>query len=1259
MAQTPSFERFDLASAPLDEGTVLLEASAGTGKTYTLTGILVRMLLEGAVERVEQALVVTFTVAAADELKNRLRDALQRGLRVCLGGHDDDPFFQGLATFGKKGAKHLRRALDEFDQASVMTIHGFCKRLLDESAFESDEPFDLDFAVDEAPLWQAAAADALRLLQRHDGAMLGAVQHAAKLDPESLVQLYRNWQRYPDVSLEPAEPQLAVRLANLSAAVHQAAAQWDEELLEYVAGFKWLSNKRPTAGDQHEFFEQRSAMLTQQPELCLALFDMLSESRLRRELFKSARPKLEQPFFAMCDAVRSEWLLTQDHLRTFLLLEMRTRLDRHKRERAVLTFDDLLSRTHRAVTDPTRKRTLLPTLRERYSVALIDEFQDTDERQYAILSQCFENRPLFLVGDPKQSIYGFRGADLRTYLAAADDAVQKNTLAVNFRSSQQLVAAVNQLFARPGSFVEPDIRMHKVRANAGPDELLLHGDDGPALRFRVFPYVEKKGAAVQLRPEDTRRQIAADVTREIRRLLDGPAKIDAGKAGTGPILPRHIAVLTRRNVEAVLVQEHLRDQGIVSVIGKAGDVFETDELIELERMLQSIQRPSDVMRARAALTTRIWGYGARALAELEHDEAQFERELNHLEAWRQLWVHKGFVVMKEQLFQDLDVHGRLLQRPDGERRLTNLQQLCEMLHQAEHDHRLSPEGLLHWLRNERSHKDEIDYQRRELRLESDEDAVQILTMHGSKGLQYEVVFCPFLWDGRAAQTKNTALEVPALDRETEGASPAQRRFAFEVETDDPGWLRAEADRIAEDCRLAYVALTRAKRRCYVHWGPIGHATGGYWRSALAWLLHPDGVDQQKASWPEAWGKDYKNRSAGLLQDLEQVCGQSHGSIGVDKVPEHPEPVAEPKKTAANVHTGAVRANDGVVSSQGPGLSNDSPSKTPARAQQRPRPLPWRRPLVVHSFSSLVAGSDPGGHAQDVRDPASPDTSGAEHPRTAATAAEQAVTGTGIFGFARGAEAGLCLHTVLETVDLAALDTATTRDRIAAILTQHGLLDPDAHPGMIEPVDVVLQNLRDLSAAHVHEGGPRLLDVCCGRRIAEWKFTIPVTRPDLRALARHFANSGHAPAADYAKRLRHLAPQHFAGFLTGFADLIAEHDGRYWVVDWKSNHLGNAASDYDPAALRHAMHGHDYVLQYHLYVLAWHRHLRSRLPGYDYDRHFGGVSYAFLRGAVPGETSGMFYDRPPRALIEAMDAWASGDRASGDGSSGDRPSGERT
>jgi exodeoxyribonuclease V beta subunit len=288
-------------------------------------------------------------------------------------------------------------------------------------------------------------------------------------------------------------------------------------------------------------------------------------------------------------------------------------------------------------------------------------------------------------------------------------------------------------------------------------------------------------------------------------------------------------------------------------------------------------------------------------------------------------------------------------------------------------------------------------------------------------------------------------------------------------------------------------------------------------------------------------------------------------------------------------------------------------------------MPRREPLVVHSFSSLVAGATPGALSRDVRDP------GTEPP----------APGAGIFGFARGAAAGQCLHDVLEHVDLTAPRSDEAAALVAKTLSAHGLADPVAHPACDDPAAIVLQNLEDLAAARVGKDGPTVAALCGGAHRAEWQFTIPIASPDLQALAACFAMAECPLSRAYAQRLAELPAQRLAGFLTGFADLVAEHDGRYWLVDWKSNHLGNEHDDYDARALEQAMHEHDYVLQYHLYVLALHRHLAARLGDYDYDRHVAGVVYPFLRGVRPGTANGIFTARPSAELVAAIDGWARG------------------
>jgi exodeoxyribonuclease V beta subunit len=1176
--------RFELHDAPLCSGTVLLEASAGTGKTYTITGVLLRMLLEDVVEHVEQALVVTFTVAAADELKNRLRAGIRRALQACSAGSDPDPFFQGLARHGPAGVERLQRALDEFDQASVMTIHGFCKRLLEEAAFESDQPFELDFAADDGALLDAAAADALRSAREHDGPMFGALMEHAQLTPGSVAALYRKWRRFPDTDIEPDPPRFAQRLAELGAAVRDAAAKWDAGVVDVLEDVKWKKDKAPFKGDPGRYVDQQARLLDSRPELCLSFLTTCALSNLRERAFKKDLQKLQHPWFERCDDVRAALAVATQHLQVDLLLRVDARFTAIKQQQAVCTFDDLLQKAHDAVCAGPRRGALLDALRRRYRVGLIDEFQDTDARQYGLLAETFSERPLFLVGDPKQSIYGFRGADLRTYLRAAADAADRATLDTNYRSSRALVEAVNLLFERADAFVEPAVTMHPAAPHDGAEALAL-GDpedgtlDSAALRVRALPFeLDHKGKPKVHNADAARNMVAADVADEITRLLGGGVTIDDAQ-----LQPRHVAVLTRSNKEAVLVQEHLRERGVVAVIGRAGDVFETEELLELERLLDAILTPNDLLRARAALTTRLWGLDGPTIAALDRDPRRAEDALSLLDDWRKKWVHQGFAAMVEQLFTKLGVEARWLARSGGERRLTNLRQLCEMLHEAEHERRLSPEGLLEWLRHERAHKDQLDSQRRELRLESDEDAVQIRTMHGSKGLEYEVVFCPFLWAGRNAEL--TEVSLPRAD-------DARRRFAFRVDKDDAGWRQLEEDRLAEDVRLAYVALTRAKRRCYVHWGPLR----GYHYSPLAWLLDP-AQERRGPGWQVAWGEAFRDSAASMFEDADAVAARSGGAMCVERL--------------SSLHA------------PGAAQSAQPPASVPA-GQTRKKPR--RSALAMHSFSSLVRGSEPGEHAHDVRDPSAPD----------------AATGDGIFGFARGADAGQCLHDVLERVDLDALTSDATRDVVARTLAKHGLADPGRHPGAIDPVEAVLQNLSDLAAARTHAGGPTLSELCRGDKLVEWKFTLPMGLPAVGVLAAQFDQHGGDVAKAYAPRLRQLRPKQLRGYLTGFADLVARHEGRYWVVDWKSNHLGGCVADYGPAALAGSMEHHDYILQYHLYVLAWHRHLQARVRSYDYDEHFGGVCYAFLRAAQPGRSDGMFHDRPQRALVEGLDRWAKGE-----------------
>jgi exodeoxyribonuclease V beta subunit len=1179
---------FDVLHTPLETGTVLLEASAGTGKTYTLVGIVLRLLLERRIERLDQALVVTFTVAATDELKNRLRQALQDTLRA-IHTPTRDPLLGELAR--RPGAEGLlRQALATFDEVGITTIHGFCKRVLEDAAFESRQAFVLEFTPDPLPLLQLAAADAIRGQYRAGATLRGPLLRRGKHTPESLVETYRLWRRHPDVRLSPFPADFERHLALAEAALPAIVRALDDRAMADIESIVWKMDKTPPAVASPASREQFRARLHREPEILLQTLLALAPSSYRDLVNRTETPQsvYDHPFFAACEVL---WRACDDaalHLRSALLQAMHERVEREKERAHVLTYDDLLLRTAAALQDPARRPFLLQSLRSRYEVGLIDEFQDTDSLQYRIFADLFAGKTLFLVGDPKQAIYSFRGADLRTYLGAQREAAHRHTLLVNHRSSASMVEAVNRLFAgHAAPFVDARIQALPIAAAAGHGERTIVGDGDAVLRWRFLPFARPGKFPNKA---DAEALVAADVAAEVSRLLRRGARLD-----DRTLRPRDLAILTRTNAQAISVQTALRAVGVASAIGKAGDIFLTDELGELQRFLHAVLQPSDLRRVRAAMATRLWGFDAAGLAALEADDDAFDRHLDDLARWRRLWLQYGFIVMQEQVLVDLDVNARFLAWQGGERRLTNFRQLFEMLHAAEHAHRLSPEGLLAWLQHERANQEDLDYTVRELRLESDDDAAQILTVHGSKGLQYEVVFCPFLWDAKGPRS-------PDLLTTGEG-----HEIAFGLAKEQPSWSHILRERFEEELRLCYVALTRAKRRCYVHWGAAAKATA---QSALTWLLlgraEDVGADKDpaKPSWVLGWSDRMEDATAEWRKRLAAIVAASAGTMDLLDVPPSPA---------------ATR----VPAEQPP------PLREPRRARREPAAR------ALHSFSSLIANAPDPEPTPDRRD-------------AAVEPLAPPVPARGIFAFARGPAAGQCLHTVLEQIDLAAAASPATTAVVRETLAAAGLAAADAHSGEIDPTADVQRALVDLAAALAHANGPPLAALCGGKKQVEWQFALPAEHADVQELARILEQAPAEHARAQGRRLRTLRMAPLRGFLVGFVDLVAEHDGRYWVLDWKSNHLGNDAADYAAPHLAPVMVDHDYVLQYHLYVLALHRHLRARLPGYDYERHMGGVVYAFLRGALPGTACGMFHARVPFPVVDALDRWAAGGRGGAEG-----------
>lgn len=1206
----PEAERevFRLETTAIRSGTTVIEASAGTGKTYCLTGLVLRLLLEKKVQGIGRVLVVTFTVAATDELVHRIRDALTMACRVFAEEcPPPDDFFEHLLQRhrGDGALRILRQARLELDDLMVVTIHGFAKRVLEQNAFESGLPFRQEFLEDATGPLLDAARDFWRQVFYRADPLEAAIAAHRRWTPRTFLDDYDRYTRHPNTTLLPAADLDSVR-RQLRRARQQLAESLAtpgalHDLGRTLARLQFKKNSRldPAAVgpliDALEAFDQRGEVAG------LGAVESLALGFLKDQVYKKEHSQIEHLAIPRaCQELRLAVEGLEQALRGAFFERVRRLFDHHKERTGQLTFDDLLHRLHRALDDPERRRPLQRAVREQFQVALIDEFQDTDLVQYAIFRRLFAEAPLFLIGDPKQAIYRFRGADVFAYMKARRDAQAVYTLDRNWRSSPPLVDAVNALFsASPRAFVFPEIPFAPVRAAR---ELPTSAADGPPLRWMWLPQMTNRDDAGRL----LRRAIADKIGGLLRR-----GTLPEGADGTPrPVVPADIAILVRTNRQAQELRDSLQQAGIPAVLSRAGNVYDSSEMAELGRLLEAIAEPTHAPRLRAAAATVLWGDDAPTLRALEDDDDAWQERIETMVGYRRRWLRSGFMPMMQQLISERRLKPRLLALHDGERRLTNLLHAVELLHQASHQHHLSPLGLLRWLDAERQRLDGgsgSESESAELRLDSDAAAVQISTIHKSKGLEYGIVFCPYLWESRSLPKQPVLAHV----------SEDQRVFDFGSDRLAHHHGLAEAERLAEELRLAYVAITRARWRCYVVWGKIGRAKAAA-TSALAYLLHRPlcgptlSFDPSPAEWTARVGKDMA-ASFDRWSDGVAAFAHSHGDLMSF------QPIAD---------QGTSAAPPPVEATPEPLVLRRFPDDA------RRRLLPWS--MVSFSSLSRPHGAD-GGAARPVEGPEHDDP---------AVAPPAPLEPSGIFAFAKGRQAGHCLHHLLETCDLNTLDDdEATAKVIRTSLRRFGLDAADSHAADIDPVAVLDAMLRRLAVAPVPHHGFTLGDVPRRRWQVEEKFYAPIQGITGGQLASLFAEHGEGSVAQrYAPKLEALQGAQLAGFLTGIIDLVFKHRGRWWLVDWKSNHLGHRVEDYDQTAIGRAMEHHHYILQYHLYVFALHRYLRRRLPDYDYDRHLGGAYYVFLRGLAPeptvgdgnGEAHGWYYDRPPRALIEALD-----------------------
>ncbi|MEE3850090.1 UvrD-helicase domain-containing protein [Gordonia sp. LSe1-13] len=1107
---------FDI-TAPLPDGTTVLEASAGTGKTYAIVGLGARLIAEGV--PIDKLLLVTFSRAATAELRERMRERVSELVAalsdpVVCRDHAD-PLVRHLAEGDAATVNHRRellvRALSDFDASTIATTHTFCNRMLDALGFLGERELIYEIVEDVDDLVNEAALDLY--LRGFAGA------DAPDFSLADATEIARDAVRQPATILAPDTADL---------------------------------DGPGDAGNDD------------------------AAAALRRVRFAA---------------------------------RIREIVEGRKRTSRLRTYDDLQMILYRIVTDPVVGDSACERIRAMFEAVLVDEFQDTDPQQWEIVRRCFHgHRTLVLVGDPKQSIYGFRGAEVLSYLQAVGSADSLRALDVNRRSDGALVAALARLHGG-AELGHGDIVVHDVSASRSGTRI----PGLPPVRLRAFPrrsftVVNRSGFPTVGTVRD---RVIADVAADIAGLLASRTMIEAD-GETRPVEPGDIAILVTLNKTIVPLQEHLKSHGVSAVIGSGTSVFHTAAARQWLAVIRAIEQPARTDLVRLAAIGPLIG---RPPGEVADDDGSGIADLaTTLQGLGRVFAEAGFAAMAQRLMSTMGVAERVLAGADGERGLTDLIQVSSLCNIEVMQSECGLSGLAEWLADRIA--DTTRWQRHQdqtRRLDRDTQAVQIMTVHRSKGLQFPIVYVPFAWDGTRNSNKATfTFHNPDGDRvlDVGGASaPGQKNR----------WQQHETEAAGEELRLLYVALTRAQSQVVAWWAPSYHTR----YSALHRLLF--GRTPGTSAVPDTCDVPDDDTCGRVLMGYRAA-----GAIAVE-----------------------VAGRDGDDHLE-PSPEQRDPVDMDVARFTRKIDQSWRRT----SYSAIVAASGHGhgavlGSGSETEDDRLADEPPPVDDETMAPVEVSTGTPSLMNGMPFGAAFGTLVHEVLEYVDTDAPDMAAHVTDLCRTAVERRMLDVDVER-LADALTGVLTT--PIGFGDLWSIGPR-------DRLAEMEFEFPLTDAGdgapadagvtMSAIADLMDRrlDSDDPLVGYSARLRELPPQRLRGFLTGSIDsVLRTPDGRFVIVDYKTNrlHPGElSAQDFDRTAMAAEMVAANYPLQALLYSVALHRYLRWRLPGYQAADHLGPVQYHFVRGMVGPETPdgcGVFEWRIPAALIEDLsDLLAGGGR----------------
>jgi len=1190
----------------------LIEASAGTGKTYTIGSLYLRLLLKAGENNfsrplnVEEILVVTFTDMATEELKKKIReritDAIDK-LTVFAETQDKSAFkndgfltalSQDLDIF--EAIHRLKLAEQNMDLAAIYTIHGFCRRMLMQYAFHSGIHFNLELIKDQSDLLVRFANEFWR-------------EHFYPLDFESanfiatelvspanvLSLLKADLGKDLQVEIEnkqalsvPIQIFLPQYLGGYQKALNELKAFWLESADEISAiitnelekdypkdQLKSLNRKKyqvKRLGDWINKINQWSNN-PRDYQINTTLKDYFLQSSIEKnyeeQTDKNKDKKPATPFYAPIFEdleKRVNALMIPDLLSKLTLYHYRQGLQQklldYKLNHQEKSFDDLLRLLCEAL-QGAQGDELSEMIRFQYPFAMIDEFQDTDSQQYAIFSKIYRDNPekntgFIMIGDPKQAIYRFRGADIFTYLKASDEAQSRFELTKNYRSEKNLVDGVNALFDFPQSpFIYQNINFTAVDSSDDHLRFYLNGKAEPAYRF----YLTESDKV-------NKTEMAKICAISIQHWLKSAAENQAvfqNKDTCKTLQPANIAVLVKNRYEAADVIQELQKLGIASVyLSDQSSVFDSHVAVELLRILKACLNVAE-RPILNAIATALFGLNAADIHQIQQNEADWQRWADSFAQYQQTWQRQGILVMLHQILLEQGISERLLSQATGERDLTDFLHVAEILQQAATLHE-SEAALLSWFEKQIQGEGRQEAQ---IRLESERQLVKIVTIHKSKGLEYDLVWLPFL----AVPSK-----IPTAGDINVYYSKERDETLWDMENRNLNALYEET--FAEELRLLYVALTRAKYQ-------------------MAFAL--------PAQFDKKWNA------------LHYVLSQ--GEIGKEIA------LSAPKDTETLLQAFKEKMRDNVEICTKPNLEafptlSINPKNDELKAAEFTGNIEqdWR----ITSFTSIEQGhrrqnyfAESAGKKHAIFDDAKDyDSQNAIEISTALLSENE----SNILDLPRGKQVGTALHRHFENCYFSDLANTEEIDKLRQSLQ----LDET----FTEPLQNWLQQISHTPLSN--EIGIALADLANKDCIKEMPFYLAIREHfDVEAFNRALKAHHHLPSEP-------LQFEQIQGMVRGSIDLVFRHNGKYYLVDYKSNFLGSTLADYNEDELKKEMLHSHYDWQYLIYTLALHRYLQSVVPKYDYARDFGGVFYLFLRGMNGEPQSGVFYDRPSVELITELD-----------------------